>query len=70
MEEFNKKLRERWQQKRKKAMNWTSLLVKVVILIIIILIIQSVVTNKNIDWSKFKSGRGAAQTAPDTAGGN
>jgi len=62
MPDFNKKLRERWQQKRSKASNWTSLLVKILILVAIVFVIQRLTKSKNIDWSSIKTKPDSVQT--------
>jgi uncharacterized membrane protein SpoIIM required for sporulation len=62
MNEFNKKIRERWQQKRSKAMNWTSLLIKILILVAILFVINKLSKSSNIDWSKVKAKQDTVQT--------
>lgn len=62
MEGFNKKLRERWQQKRNKASNWTGLLIKILILVAIGFAIQRLTKSKNIDWSSIKTKPETVQT--------
>jgi uncharacterized membrane protein SpoIIM required for sporulation len=62
MNEFNKKIRERWQQKRSKAMNWTSLLIKILILVAILFVINKLSKSSNIDWSKVKARQDTVQT--------
>ncbi|MBM4399719.1 MAG: hypothetical protein FJ041_05265 [Candidatus Cloacimonetes bacterium] len=62
MEGFNKKLRERWQQKRNKASNWTGLLIKILILVAIVFAIQRLTKSKNIDWSSIKTKPETVQT--------
>ena len=69
MEEFNKKLRERWQQKRKKASNWTGLLIKVLILFALLSIISHISKSKNIDWSRIKTKPDTIQAVPDSIKG-
>jgi hypothetical protein len=51
MEDFNKKLKERWHQKKSKAFNWTSLLIKIFILIAILYAINRLSQSDNINWS-------------------
>jgi len=62
VEGFNKKLRERWQQKRNKASNWTGLLIKILILVAIVFAIQRLTKSKNIDWSSIKTKPETVQT--------
>ncbi len=69
MEEFNKKLKERWQQKRNKARNWTGLLIKIAILVAILYAIQRISTSKNINWSVIKTKPDTVQIAPDSVKG-
>lgn len=64
MNDFNKELRERWKQKKKKAGNWTSLMVKVFILLAILYFVGKFTTSKNIDWSKIKNKPDTMQVAP------
>jgi len=61
MDDFRKKLNERWHQKKSKAMNWTSLLVKTLILVAIIFVINHLSKNKNIDWSSIRTKPDAVQ---------
>ncbi|MFB3844858.1 MAG: hypothetical protein ACE14O_03790 [Candidatus Cloacimonadaceae bacterium] len=53
MNDWNDKLRERWQEKRKKSSNWTSLIIKVVVLLLILYAIAKIGTGSSLDWSKF-----------------
>jgi hypothetical protein len=69
MEDFNKRLRERWQQRRSKAGNWTGLLIKILILVAIVFTIQRLTRSRNIDWSGIKTTPDTVQTAPDTTRG-
>jgi len=64
MTDLNNKLKERWQEKRKKSRNWSSLLLKIFLLIALIYVIHSISTSKNIDWSKFKGKADSVQTTP------
>jgi len=64
MEDFNKKLKDRWQQKRSKAMNWTSLLIKIIILVALVFTIQKLTKSKNIDWSKINAKPDTVQVQP------
>ncbi len=66
MQDFNKKLRERWQDKRKKASNWKSLIIKILILVAIIYVVNHISKSKNIDWSTLSNKADSVQTAPDT----
>jgi hypothetical protein len=69
MKDLNDKLRERWQQKRSKARNWTGLLIKILILAAILYVIQRLATSKNIDWSNIKTKPDTVQTIPDSVKG-
>jgi hypothetical protein len=69
MDNFNQKLRDRWQQKRKKASNWTGLLIKVLILVALVFVIRKLSKSENIDWSRLKTGPDTMQVAPDTTKG-
>jgi hypothetical protein len=69
MNNLKEKLQERWQDKRKKSSNWTSLLIKVIILIVIIIAIARISTNSSLDWSKFKTKTDTLQTVSDSLKG-
>jgi len=69
MKNFNEKIRERWQQKRSKALNWTGLLIKLAILIALVFVINKLTKSKNIDWSKIKTKADTVQTTPDSIRG-
>lgn len=69
MKDFNRKLRERWQEKRKKASNWKSLVIKILILVAIIYVVNHITRSKNIDWSTLSNRPETTQTAPDTVKG-
>lgn len=62
MNEFNKRIRERWEQKRKKASNWTGLLIKILIIIAIIYAMQRLSKSNNIEWSNVKTQSDSVQT--------
>jgi hypothetical protein len=65
MAEFNKQFKERWQQKKRKAGNWTSLLYKILLLIALIYVVSKISTSKNIDWSKLKGKPDTLQVVPN-----
>jgi len=69
MEDFNKKLKDRWQHKRNKAFNWTSLIIKVLILVAILFAINRLSKSNNIEWSKTQSQQDTVQVAPDSIKG-
>jgi len=61
MEDFNKKLKERWQTKRKKAFNWTSLIIKVMILVAILYTINRLSKSDNIQWTSSSATQDTVQ---------
>jgi hypothetical protein len=65
MSDFNKEIKDRWHQKRKKASNWTSLGVKVFLLIALIYIVSKISTSKSIDWSMLKNKPDSALVTPN-----
>jgi len=69
MDNFNQKLKDRWQQKRKKASSWTGLLIKVLILVALVFVIRKLSKSDNIDWSKIKTRPDSEQVNPDTTRG-
>lgn len=69
MDNFNQKLKDRWQQKRKKASSWTGLLIKVLILVALVFVIRKLSKSDNIDWSKIKTRPDSVQVTPDTVKG-
>lgn len=51
MRDINDKLRERWQDRRKKSFNWTKILIMVGALVAIIVVMTKLSTMENIDMN-------------------
>lgn len=50
MKDVNDKLRERWQERRKKSFNWTKILIMLGALIAILVVMSKLNTVDSIDW--------------------
>lgn len=66
MNDFNDKLRERWQDKRKKSFNWTKVILMMAALIAIVFVMTRLNQVDNINWQNSAPQADTTQTPGQT----